>query len=146
MKSKVVNKPSAVSYDLVQCVDQRICERCLFTISGLSCEFPQISNSVPYKIFIFRLRYHKFCSRWVLKMLMAVNKTQRMTSALIFLEQYDKNWDAFLSHNVQVTGDETCVSLLKPKNSSSRDLHTFTKEAKKFKQTLSTRKLMANLF
>jgi hypothetical protein len=34
---------AVVSNDLVQSVDQQICERRRFTISELSCEFPQIS-------------------------------------------------------------------------------------------------------
>jgi hypothetical protein len=36
-------KPSAVSDDYVQNVDQKICQRECFTISELSCEFLQIS-------------------------------------------------------------------------------------------------------
>jgi hypothetical protein len=35
-----------------------------------------------------------------------------MASALIFLEQYHKDDDEFLSHIVQVTGDETWVSFM----------------------------------
>jgi hypothetical protein len=56
------------------------------TISELYCEFPQISRTLLYKIIIVRLGYHKFCTRWVLKMLMGVHKMQGMASALTFLE------------------------------------------------------------
>jgi transposase len=45
-------RPSVVSDDLVQNVDQEICERRRFTISELSCEFPQISRTVPCEIII----------------------------------------------------------------------------------------------
>jgi hypothetical protein len=38
-------RPSVVSDDLVQRVDQQICERRRFTISEISCEFPQISRT-----------------------------------------------------------------------------------------------------
>jgi hypothetical protein len=58
-------RPSVVSDDLVQSVDQKICERRRFTISGLSREFPHISRSVPCEIVTDRLGYHKFCARWV---------------------------------------------------------------------------------
>jgi hypothetical protein len=41
---------SVVSDVLVQSVDQKMCERWHFTISELSCEFPQISYTLLYKI------------------------------------------------------------------------------------------------
>jgi hypothetical protein len=53
--------------------------------SELSCEFPLISY-ILYEILSDRLGYHKFCARWVPKMLMGAYKTQRMTSALTFLK------------------------------------------------------------
>jgi hypothetical protein len=43
-------RPSVVSDDLVQSVDQNICERRQFTISELSCKFLQISRTVLYEI------------------------------------------------------------------------------------------------
>jgi hypothetical protein len=64
--------PSVVSDDLVQS------ERWRFTISTLSCEFPQISCTLLYEIIIFRLGYHKFCAKCVPKMLMGQHKMQRM--------------------------------------------------------------------
>jgi transposase len=39
-------RPSEVSDDLVQIVDQKVFERRRFTILELSCEFPQISHTV----------------------------------------------------------------------------------------------------
>jgi hypothetical protein len=81
-------RPSVVSDDPVQSVDKKICERWRFTISYLSHEFPQISS---------RPGYHKFCARWVLKMLTSVYKMQRITLALYtFLERYHKDCDDFL--------------------------------------------------
>jgi uncharacterized protein YPO0396 len=50
MKGKVVVWPSVVHEDIVQRVYQKICERRCFTISELSCEFPQISCTVLYEI------------------------------------------------------------------------------------------------
>jgi hypothetical protein len=56
-------RPSVVSDDLVQSVDQKICQRRRFTFSELSCEFPHIPHTVLYKIITDRLSYHKFCAR-----------------------------------------------------------------------------------
>jgi hypothetical protein len=49
MKSEVT--ASLVSDNLIQSVDQQICEKWRFTISSLSCEFPQISLTFFYEIF-----------------------------------------------------------------------------------------------
>jgi hypothetical protein len=78
MKSKVVSRPDIVSDDTVQSVDQKICERCHFTILERGCEFRQISCTVLCKINTVRLGYHKFCAKWVSKILTGVHKTQRM--------------------------------------------------------------------
>jgi transposase len=43
-------RPAVVSDDLVQNVDQNICERSRFTISELSYELPQISHALLYEI------------------------------------------------------------------------------------------------
>jgi hypothetical protein len=43
---------------------------------------------------------------------MGVQKMQRIASALTFLERYHKDGDEFLSHIVQITGDETWVSVV----------------------------------
>jgi transposase len=53
-------RPSVLSDDLVQGADQNICERHHFTISELSCKFPQISHTVLYEIITVGLGYHKF--------------------------------------------------------------------------------------
>jgi transposase len=43
-------RPFVVSDDLVQSVDQKTGERRRFTISELSCQFPQLSRTVLYEI------------------------------------------------------------------------------------------------
>jgi hypothetical protein len=83
--------PSVVSDDILQS------ERWRFTISEVLCEFPQIPRTVLYQIIIVRLDYHKFCARWVPKMLMCAHKMQRMASALTFLQRYHKDDDDLLS-------------------------------------------------
>jgi oligoribonuclease (3'-5' exoribonuclease) len=91
MKSEMVDWPSLVSDDLVQSVDQKICERRRFTILELSCQLPHISSRVLYEIMAVRLSYHKFCARWLPKMLTGVHKTQRMASAFVDVtERYSK--------------------------------------------------------
>jgi hypothetical protein len=80
-----------VSDDIVQSERQR------FTISEVSCEFPQISRTVLCQIITVRLDYHKFCTRWVPKMLMGAHKMQKMASALTFLQRYHKDGDDLLS-------------------------------------------------
>jgi hypothetical protein len=84
--------PSVVSDDLVQSVEQNICERRCFAISELSCKFPQISCTIFYKIITVKLGYHKFCRGWVPKMLTDVQKTQRMGSALTIFRTIPQRW------------------------------------------------------
>jgi hypothetical protein len=55
MKSEVVGHMSHLLDDLVQSVDQKICQRRHFTFSELSYEFPQISHPVLYNIITVRL-------------------------------------------------------------------------------------------
>jgi hypothetical protein len=45
-------------------------------------------------------------------MLTGAHKTQRMASALTFLERYNKDGDEFLNHIIQVTDDETWISFM----------------------------------
>jgi hypothetical protein len=63
-----------VSDDLDQRVCQKMYESQRFTISELSCEFPQISR----EIITVRLSYHKFCARRVTHMLTGNYKMQRI--------------------------------------------------------------------
>jgi hypothetical protein len=107
------HRPSIVSDDLDQSVDQNICKRRCFKISKLPCEFPQISLTLLYEIITVRLGYHKFWAGWDPKMIKGDHKTQRMASAFIdFSERYHKDGDEFLNHIVRVTGDEIWVSFV----------------------------------
>jgi hypothetical protein len=87
-----------VSDDLSESVKKKLCERRRFTISELSCEFPQISHSLLYEPITVRLGYHKFCATHILKMLMAAHKTDRMALTLTFSERYYRDSDEFLNH------------------------------------------------
>jgi hypothetical protein len=79
--------------------DQKICERRLLIILELSCEFPHISPVVLYDTNTVRPGCHKLCARWVQKMFTGAHKTQRMASALNFLERYHKDGDEFFKNN-----------------------------------------------
>jgi hypothetical protein len=66
-----------------------------------------------------------------------------------FLQPYHKDGDEFLSHIVRVTSDETWVSFVnvETKEQSKQWMYTHPpNKPKKFKQTLSARKLVETLF
>jgi hypothetical protein len=66
------------------------------------------------------------------EMLMGAHETQRMASALTFLERYHEDSDEFLRHIVRITSDETWISFLNIANEravKAVDAHTFTKQA-----------------
>jgi hypothetical protein len=88
-----------VTDDLVQHVDKVVRERRRFTISELSLEFPQVYRMVLYETVTKKLGYHKFCARWVPKILTDVHKTQRMASGLTFLQRYYDEGDEFLKRS-----------------------------------------------
>ena len=108
--------------------------------------FHNCHRSVLYKIVTDRLRYQKLCSRWVPKMLTEEHKTERASSALSFFTWYSEQGDEFLDQIV--TGDETCVSRMTPaSNQQSMEWrHTASPRKKKFKQTMSTCKIMCTVF
>jgi histone-lysine N-methyltransferase SETMAR len=138
---------SIVTDEFVHKVDQVVREKRCFTISDLSDEFPQISRTSLFRIVTERLGYHKFCARWVPKQLTDVHKAQRMGSALTFLLRYREEGDEFLDKIV--TGDETWVQIVnaETKEQSKQWMHTHSpNKPKKFKQTLSNRKIMATVF
>jgi hypothetical protein len=77
-----------------------------------------------------------------------MHKTQRITSALTFLERYHRDGGECLSHIIRVAGYETWVSYLniEIKGQSKHWMHTHSpNKPKNFKQTLSVRKLMATI-
>jgi hypothetical protein len=80
-------------------------------------------------------------------MLTDVHKTQRMASALTFLQCYHNEGDEFLDKIV--TGNETWVKFVnvETKEQSRQWIHTHSpNKPRKFKQLLANRKLMAAVF
>ncbi|KAJ4445799.1 hypothetical protein ANN_12484, partial [Periplaneta americana] len=117
------------------------------SLDELHIAFPDISRSLLGEIVSQHLGYHKICARWVPRQLSDQHKTQRMASALTFLMRYHTDGDAFLDQIV--TGDETWVSHNTPE--TKRQSHQWhhpssPKKPRKFKQTLSTQKVMATIF
>jgi len=136
-----------VTDNLVQHVDKVVRERRRFTISELSLEFPQVCQTVLYETVTKKLGYHKFCARWVPKMLTDVHRTQRMASALTFLQRYHDEGDEFLDKIV--TGDETWVKFanVETKEQSRQWTHTHSpNKPRKFKQSFANIKLIATVF
>jgi macrodomain Ter protein organizer (MatP/YcbG family) len=67
----------------------------------------------------------------------------------VFLERYHRDGDEILNHIVGVTNDENWVSFMntETKEQSKQWMHSYSpNKPKKFKQTLSARKLMAYIF
>lgn len=140
-------RPSIVTDELVAKVDEKVRENRRFTITELSLCFPQVSRTLLFEIVTQRLRYHKFCARWVPKILTDHHKGQRMGAALSFLEAYDRHGDSLL--DCIVTGDETWVKHVncETKLQSMQWGHTSSpKKPRKCLQTLSARKIMATVF
>ncbi|GFR20425.1 HTH_48 domain-containing protein [Trichonephila clavata] len=79
-------------------------------------------------------------------MLTDLHKTQRLGSALTFLERYHNEGEDFLDQIV--TGDETWVAYVTPesKQRSMEWRHSSSPKRVKFKQTISARKIMCTVF
>lgn len=140
-------RPSIVTDEIVSKVDEKIKEDRRFTITELSLSFPQISRSLLHKIVTQKLGYHKFCARWVPKILTETHKNQRMAASFTFLDSYEKDGDLLLDRIV--TGDETWVKHVncETKLQSMEWGHTNSpKKPRKCMQTLSARKIMATVF
>jgi hypothetical protein len=84
IKSKVVGRPSVVSDDLVQSVDQKICEKWQFTISGI----------------MDRLGYHQFCQEMGSENAHGCAQNAENGFDFDFLQPYHKDGNKFLSHTV----------------------------------------------
>jgi hypothetical protein len=74
-------RPTMVTDELVTLVNEKIDENRHFTITELTLEFPQISRILLHEIVTVKLGYHKFCARWVLKLLSEDHKKPHGSSA-----------------------------------------------------------------
>ena len=62
-------RPTIVTDELVAKINVKINANRRFTITEFSLEFPPISRSLLHEIVTEKLDYHKFCTRWVPKLL-----------------------------------------------------------------------------
>jgi hypothetical protein len=118
-------RPSVVSGDLIQSVDQKICDRRRLAISELSCESPQISRTVLDEI--------KFCARWVPKMPRALIKSKEWLRLWLFLERYPNiamNFSVTSTSNMWWNQAFIC-ECWNDRAVKAVDAHTFTKQAEK---------------
>ena len=125
---------STVTRELIQKVDQCVRGNRHFTISELSEESPQISRTALYIELSRTDCCQKFCARWVPKQRTDLHKTQRMGSALTFIQRFWEEGGEFLDRIV--TGDETWVQFVnaETKEQSKQWTHTYSpNKPKKFK-------------
>lgn len=107
-------RPTVVSDELVEKVNEKICENKCFIIRILSDESPPISKSLLHDIVVNRLNYRKMCSRWVSKMPTDGHKKKRLDSALAFFTRYSHEGVELL--NKIVIGDKTWVCHVTPES------------------------------
>ncbi|KAG8261583.1 hypothetical protein J6590_050005 [Homalodisca vitripennis] len=71
-----------------------------FTITEFSELSSQTSQSLVQEIAVGILCYHKFCARWVSKLLIFIedHNKQRLAAALTLLEDYDKSGNQIIDH------------------------------------------------
>ncbi|XP_066900709.1 histone-lysine N-methyltransferase SETMAR-like [Halyomorpha halys] len=108
----------------------------------------QINNNIREncQIVVEKLGYHRFCARWVSKILTKSHRKQRLDTALTLLQEYSTNGNAVLDRIV--TGDETWVKYVncESKKQPMEWAHTRSfKKPRKCLQTLSARKVMATV-
>jgi hypothetical protein len=126
-------QPSTVEWSCSKCWPKCLWKMALHNFRTL-CDFPQISCTVLYEIITVRLGYHKFYTRWVLKMVMGVHKTQRMDSALEFSRVIPQRWE-WISQSHCINNrwwnlGYICVCW-NQRAVKGVDAHTFTKQAEK---------------
>ncbi|GFX12532.1 uncharacterized protein TNCV_3156531 [Trichonephila clavipes] len=77
-------RPSVITDDLVNAVDEKIREDRRLTISTLALGFPNVDRTTLHKVVSEKLKFCKLCARWVPRLLTEEHKLKRMACALIF--------------------------------------------------------------
>jgi hypothetical protein len=126
-------RSSVVGDDLIQNIDQKT----LLRISELSCKFPKNFTHSLLRDY-HRLRYHKFCARWVPKMLTSVHKTAENGFGFNFLRAISQRWRRISqSHRTSSRSNRwwnlcfICESWNPTAVKAAVDAHTFTKHDEK---------------
>ncbi|KAL4149906.1 hypothetical protein QTP88_003757 [Uroleucon formosanum] len=104
-----------------------------------------LPKTTVHEIVHGKLNFHKVCARWVPKMLTAGHKNTRMRISQAHLNRAC-NDENFVEH--LITGDETWVHYSTPcnKRDSMTWKHYESPVPKKFKRTISSKKVMATVF
>lgn len=132
--------------DLERRVNEKVCVDQHFTIYTLSLGFLKF-HGLHYMKLSLIIWIQKVFTRWVPKILTEEHKNKHVASALTFLTHYWEEEDEMFSYIV--TGDETWASHIMSvwKQQSLRwKQHTASPTWQKFKQTISTRKIMCIVF
>ena len=139
-------RPFLISHDLLQEIEGEILANRHVTITELHHIIPEVSKTTFHEAVTEKLGYRRLYARWVPKMLTDDHKTKWMGSALKFLTRYAQEGDTFLDSIV--TGDETWVFHHTPqsKQQSLQWRHTHSSRTKKFKTSISVKKIMASVF
>jgi len=139
-------RPSILTDDVVKKVENAVRDDRRLTLDELSAMFPQLSRSLLHETITETLGFHKLCARWVPKQLTEQHMLNRVQASREFLERYELDGDNFLKSIV--TGDETWVAHYTPetKRQSEQWRHTTSPSTKKFKTTISAKKIMASVF
>jgi hypothetical protein len=112
--------------------------------------FMWISLTVLYDIITVRLGYHKFCARWVPKMLTSAHKTQRMASAFVDLfrvipQRWIWIYQSHRTSNRWRNLDFICERW-NQKAVKAVDAHTFTRQAEIVSTNIAWQKADGNCF
>ncbi|KAL4084383.1 hypothetical protein QTP88_028206 [Uroleucon formosanum] len=139
-------RPSILTDDILQKVEKAVRDDRRLTLDELSAMFPQLSKSLLHETITESLGFHNLCARWVPKQLTEQHMLNRVQASREFLERYELDGDNFLKSIV--TGDETWVAHYTPetKRQSEQRRHTTSPSTKKFKTTISAKKIMASVF
>ncbi|GFY11564.1 histone-lysine N-methyltransferase SETMAR [Trichonephila clavipes] len=133
-------RPSVITDDLVNALDEKIREDRRFTISTLALEFPNVGRTTLHKVVSEKLKFRKLCARCVPRLLSKEHKLKRMACALDFLDRYHKEGDQFLERIV--TGDETWVSHITPESKRQSMEWRHTSQSKGQADNLNTQDLL----
>jgi hypothetical protein len=139
---------SVVSDDLVQSVDQKICERRRFTISALSYEFLQISYTAIYEIITVRRSFCKFCTRWVSENAHKFTQNGESGLGFDFFRAIPQRW-RWISQSYCMSNRWNLGFICECWNQravKAANAPVHQPSWKKFKQMLSGRKPMASVF
>ncbi|KAG5324833.1 SETMR methyltransferase, partial [Pseudoatta argentina] len=102
-------RPSILTDDIVENIENALCDDRRLTVDELSAMFPQISRSLLHETITETLGYRKLSARWVPKQLTDQHKLNRVEAGQEFLRRYKLHGDEFLRSIV--TGDNPLRSI-----------------------------------